>query len=515
MKISERIEATIESWRIKWGDILKGWMASWFEWGLERLFDAFEPDIRSEITPQLNKLKEIPNLPLDMKDILDKATEAHSFVQFAALAPYLIGAFFGLAMGSVAPISRWGSYPIDKMIHSYRLDPGSVITAWRRDKPKYEKLLDDLKEQGWSDDRIEALKFFTLYMPSAAEIVHWYAREVYEPDMIRRYGLDSELPEYEKTDFPKIGVDPIQAKNHWMAHWEHASYMQIREMIHRGVLSLAKDMPEPPTTKSGWEARDAEGAKAAYDWYRLVEIPPFWRERLTEMMFEVPTRVDVRRFWDMRTINEERLRSIYHSQGYHGKDLDDYVLWTKVYTAFPDLIARYKHGWLSEEEAKRELAATGLEEPRLTELWETKFKKELPDGVDETKKLNESVIIKAFKDEKIGRDECIDLLMRDRNYSYEDAEFVVDVKVASLGSPETYLEFKQIIEKHRKGRGLEAKIPPTELIEAEKDYKEAKRAEAEAREKGLKEARLDPYLKAVSDAEYAYRQLLIKWKETK
>ncbi|GAI33122.1 unnamed protein product, partial [marine sediment metagenome] len=30
-----------------------------------------------------------------------------------------------------------------------------------------------------------------------------------------------------------------------------------------------------------------------WEWFRMVEIPPFWRENLTKLIWEIPTRVDV------------------------------------------------------------------------------------------------------------------------------------------------------------------------------------------------------------------------------
>ncbi|GAI73679.1 unnamed protein product, partial [marine sediment metagenome] len=80
----------------------------------------------------------------------------------------VVGSLIGTFMGWAAPISRWTSYVGDKILKSFRFDPGSIVTAWRRDKAKYEKLFDDLKDQGWSDDRIEALKFVTEFTPSAS-----------------------------------------------------------------------------------------------------------------------------------------------------------------------------------------------------------------------------------------------------------------------------------------------------------------------------------------------------------
>ncbi|GAI51967.1 unnamed protein product, partial [marine sediment metagenome] len=51
--------------------------------------------------------------------------------------------------------------------------------------------------------------------------------------------------------------------------------------------------------------------------------------------------------------------------------------------------------------------------------------------------------------------------------------------------------------------------------EAEKALKSTTGALSKAREESLEEAALAPYLKAVSDAQYRYRQLLIKFQEEK
>ncbi|GAH76271.1 unnamed protein product, partial [marine sediment metagenome] len=83
------------------------------------------------------------------------------------------------------------------------------------------------------------------------------------------------------------------------------------------------------------------------------------------------------------------------------------------------------------------------------------------------------------------------------------------------GSPETYLEFLAIIEKHRKAQGKEAKIPPPELIEAGKALKEVEAKVAEIEEKKGKGKADAALYKAVSDATYRYKQLLAQWQAKK
>jgi len=511
MSISSRIHDTLEQWSEAWKDKLRGWMSHWVKEGAERLFDDFEPALRDEIRPSLLRFREIEGLPEDFKNLIDKTLEEPKFIHIAAILPYIIGIMVGLGMGAAAPMSRVGAYKIDWFIQSARFDPASWITAFRRKYPGFSKIENDLREQGWSEARIEALKFVTQFIPSADEQTLWLAREVYEPEMIDRYGLGDELPVYEETDFDKVGVTPEQMANKWAAHWEHASFMQVIEMLHRGLLSLDRAMPTPPATKEGWAARDAEGEKALFDWYRLVEIPPFWRDRLTAMSWNVPTRVDVRRWWDMRTISEDELYNIYHRQGYHDKDLDNYVKWTKVYTDFPMMMTRFKNGWITEDDIRSWLRGLDIPEDRITQFIEEKTKPEAPARVETERTATATEIMKGVKKELITWAEGVERLGR-IGYSSEEAEFKLNVYIGvTEGSPETYMEFVEMTELYRKAIGLESKIPPPELVEAEKALKTARIELQRVTGEGVKEPKLSPYAKAASDAEYRYRQLLLKW----
>jgi len=557
MGIADRIEGSVNKWRDDWGKALNDFLVNTLRWGLETLMNVLGQALAPKLTPLIEKLEATGEVPPELQPLLNEIKAPTGQVA-SMLAMTAGGGVLGGAIGKVIDalfnpigyaayrarpnlipdltqlLSLWlrghvkeedmpyftsslGYHPdMVKMwedLSQIRLDSASWITAFRRKYPEFAKIEDDLKHQGWTDDRIEALKFVTLFIPTADEQTHWLAREVYEPEMVDRYGLDSELPNYEETDFSKVGVSPEQMRNKWMAHWEHASYMQIREMLRRGVLSLDKTMPSPPTTEAGWKTRDAEGFETMYDWFKLVEIPPFWRARLIEMAFEVPTRVDVRRFWDMRTIAEERLRSIYHAQGYHGKDLDDYVLWTKVYTAFPDLIARFKNGWITEDNVRSELIALGMPEARVDEMIQTKIKPVQPERVEGERTATATEIMKAVKKELITRSEGVERLGR-MGYSPEEAEFKLDVYIGvETGSPETYIEFVEMTEKYRKAMGLEAQVPSSDLVEASKAMRQAEIAlrDAESQKKAGEE--LAPYLKALSDVKYRYRQLLVSWEE--
>ncbi len=52
------------------------------------------------------------------------------------------------------------------------------------------------------------------------------------------------------------------------------------------------------------------------EFFKLLETPPFWRQRLKNIAYKVLTRVDVRRIHKMGVISDEKLIENYMHQGY-------------------------------------------------------------------------------------------------------------------------------------------------------------------------------------------------------
>jgi len=441
MTAGERFKNWIDGLAESWKDRLRGWMASWVNTGITTMLEGAEPQTKELMHDTLTKMIENPNISPELKKALEASLEKGDWVATAFGYIYMvIGSIIGI-MAVGGPPGRQQEYGVDRIVQSFRLDPLSVITAWRREPAKYEKHFIDLKDQGWSDERIEALKFVTLFYPAPADLIRWQAREVFEPEMIARYGLDSEFEAIEKEPFYKAGMTDEQILNYWRAHWEHASWMQVVEMLHRGLLT----------------------EEQVYDWFRVVEIPPFWRDLLIQTAYTWPTRVDVRRWWDMRTIDETELRRLYSGMGYRGVNLDNYVLWTKVYVAFPDLMARWTKGWITIDDVRRELTGLGMPAERVEEMIQMKVKPQEPERVEEGKALTKSEIYKGVKKELITWGEGIELL-RDLGYDEDEADYILAINVEVLeGSPETFAEFKDLTTKYKLATGREVKPMPEEL----------------------------------------------------
>ncbi len=406
MGLGDRFSEWIEERRAAWGDLLGTWLMDRLAGGLTKSLEGMEPGAIEAYSAGLDKVIANPKIPEEFKVFLRKANKPGNPISAIGAMLFMVLQAAGVVLGGSEPLANILKYEQDSVLRTFRFDPLSAIQAWRRDPGRYAGIFEDLTDQGWTADRIEALKFITQFLPNADEQTLWLAREVFEPAMIDKYGLDDELPIYENTDFAKIGVTREQMTNKWRAHWVHASWQQIVEMLHRGLI-------------------DEDDVK---QWFRLVEFPPYWRQLLIDTAYAWPTRVDVRRWWDMRTIDEPRLRELYAGMGYRGTNLDDYVTWTKVYTEFPSLIARWSKGWITQDDLRSEVIALGMPADRVDTFIQEKIEAEKPERSTKDREITISDVYKGVRTERISRAEAIELL-QDLGFDEDEADYKLAVNV--------------------------------------------------------------------------------------
>jgi hypothetical protein len=146
-----------------------------------------------------------------------------------------------------------------------------------------------------------------------------------------------------------------------------------------------------------------------------------------------------------------------------------------------DLATRYRNGWITAEQVKEEIEAKGLSTEIADKLYKWIVKNVQPERVEEHRKLTRAIIIKGLKKGLLTKRQAIDLLMRQQNYAREEAEFIVDVELEGMSSPETPLEFQRLVEEYRKSIGEEYKEIPEELLDIEKQLHRAKQKLREAK----------------------------------
>ncbi|GAH56215.1 unnamed protein product, partial [marine sediment metagenome] len=115
-----------------------------------------------------------------------------------------------------------------------------------------------------------------------------------------------------------------------------------------------------PSIGQGFEMlhRNVIDAKELNDLFRTVEIPPFWRDKLTKIAFNPFTRVDVRRMHKAGVLTNEELISAYMDAGYDEEKATRMMEFTILWNAGGDtdltktqIIAGFKNYILTKDEA--------------------------------------------------------------------------------------------------------------------------------------------------------------------
>lgn len=178
----------------------------------------------------------------------------------------------------------------------YRLyDESYVRELYLRKIITPDQMINRMQELGYTETRImEMVKSWEI-IPGPQDLFHLVAKEAFEPDAIEAMGLDDEFPEEQVEWLSKQGLSDYWAHKYWAAHWEQPSIQMGYEMLHRGVI--------------GYEELDLL--------YRTVEIPPYWRDKLTQIAFQPLTRVDVRRMHKIGVLDDMGVYKSYKDLGYN------------------------------------------------------------------------------------------------------------------------------------------------------------------------------------------------------
>jgi len=198
-------------------------------------------------------------------------------------------------------------------VSNYQLEDLQTIREVFHREGKSEDWIDErLGEHGFTPERIGEIKTILPVIPGIQDLVFFMAREAFEPDMIARYGLDELYPGELTQWAAKHGLNEFWARKYWLAHWNHPELRTVFELFHRDQLS----------TDEMW------------NYFGLVEIPPFWREKLINISYNVITRVDARRMWQLGVITDEtQLFDLYRHMGYSPEDAQLMTEWTKTYSS--------------------------------------------------------------------------------------------------------------------------------------------------------------------------------------
>lgn len=289
---------------------------------------AFDP-IRRQLSYSINAM--FPNTELEVNDLITLY-----FRGFIAL-PELI--------------ERLKKYGYDEvrarelLVASKRLfNIEQTIYAYRR------KIIDDyefkdlMKANGVKEDDIEKFVKITEYFPSISDIINFFSKEVFTKEIVEAYGYGEEMPQQFLDLCNQIGIPLEWAKILWFAHWRIPDIQIAFEMFRRGIIN--KD--------------------ELLTLMRVHNIAPGWREKLVELAYEIPARVDIRRMFEVGVITREEAKEYFLKFGFKEKEAELLTKWLEIEYAYEDktltvkqILELFELGEFTKEEAIEYLRKLG------------------------------------------------------------------------------------------------------------------------------------------------------------
>jgi len=185
---------------------------------------------------------------------------------------------------------------IDNIILShYNVVPeGAIRINFLRGNIDSDKMYERMRELGYTDTRIqEIIQTWTVY-PGPQDLFTMVGHEAFEPELYTKMGLSDEFPAEQIPWLEAQGISKEWAMKYWISHWAQPSIGQGFEMLHRGVITRDElDML-----------------------FKVVEIPPYWRDKLSAITYNPYTRVDTRRMHELGVLTTQELVIAYQDIGY-------------------------------------------------------------------------------------------------------------------------------------------------------------------------------------------------------
>lgn len=278
-----------------------------------------------------------------------------------SLSPALVDAFF--------TDQGYGESARRAVIETSRpfLSPGEVRDALHRGVLSSEEADLQLRLLGYRDVDVARLRELFPSLPGIQDVIRFAVREAFDDQVSARFGTDQDQPELLVSEAARRGLSQADAIRFWRSHWELPSIGQGFDMFHRIVPQSAD--PDADTFRSpfGTEARqNVIGAATLQLLLRTQDVMPFWRDKVTEIAYSLPTRVDIRRFFEQGIVDENEVYFVYLGLGFSPTDAERNArfaiadAFTRAF-AFRETEVRgqFRDGLLSEDRARSILSEAG------------------------------------------------------------------------------------------------------------------------------------------------------------
>lgn len=362
----------------------------------------------------------------------------------------------------------------DLFVKSYlqSLTKTELFQLYWRGKIDKDTLKKKLEHIGIVDWAVDYLLELTKRIPPPSDLVMFELREVFRPE--QRKVLLQPPPSEEFKKYMKMhGFDEYWAESYWASHWRIPPPTHLyRFLWYMNAGDFAKTEEEAKKTK-----KPLFNEELMERYLRYNDILPFFIPHYILTSYRPFTRVDTRRMYADGILTREEVEKEYMRLGYDPDHAKKLALWTVAYEEARKVRDWLRKGWISLEGAKQYLIKIGIPQERVEE-WIKRWVYN-PERTARERDLTKSEIIKGVKKGIIDIETAKKLLM---NIGYEEweAEYILLVHLMT-GSPETEMEYIQLIVKLKQSEGVKVPDVPEELIQLEKQIRKLRKEIEEMR----------------------------------
>lgn len=221
---------------------------------------------------------------------------------------------------------------------------GDLISMFQRGKLTEVQLYEYLGFHGFQEEFVWGYVELAKSIPAPQELVQFLVKEVVTPAQFTAL-------------VGKHGFSPEIADMFWDSHWNLPGVGQVMEMYHRQLNFPLITLDEDGTRRITYPTDDKSREEALDGYLKIADYAEEWRPFIRDISYNVITRVDARRGWEMGELVDTDLHKIYRDAGYSPTDAIKLTEIQKYATLEAERGERmrrsqdlYTEGWINREE---------------------------------------------------------------------------------------------------------------------------------------------------------------------
>lgn len=288
----------------------------------------------------------------------------------------------GIDFGKLNPLAEVWS----KVYQSHEPQPalGELLTLVNRDQLDVREAHESLRRRGFTDAAMRTnLLRLRHEIPGPSDLVRFAVREVWDPQIVAKFGYDQEFPEQFDYWLGKQGLgqsaltpdeeargvpDFSWAKAQWRAHWQNPSPTQGYEMMHRLRPTGGKDGGPRHPSGEVFTRSDLDSLLKTQDY------ASYWRPRLSAISDRVLGIRQLRSLERLGLYDRAKLVEAFQDMGYNRQDAETFAdltirenraaeFKTSVLGVKGKILRAYRLGVMDRDATARQLYYVGLVDP--------------------------------------------------------------------------------------------------------------------------------------------------------